>query len=219
MLLAVGDSLSMPPGQGSLLQPLLQAGDRAGGSVTCLGSASAKDGDPTAFLCPVPVFIPVSCHPTPPHIPMGHPEHPQSACGGLHLACSPTWSKLSSWGQRAAQGGTLCCCPQLSGADHLPPQWCPACSRSPPPLIPQTREPSRATEPGLVPQVNLGQTHSWLPLHQSTRLCPCKLPLLHTPLPLILVLPLGNFHFSSPLWMPTNSLSILIVCSKHPYSG
>lgn len=189
----------MAPGQGSLLQPLLQAGDRAGSSMTYPGSASAKDEDPTALLCPVPVFIPVSCHATPGlplNIPMGHPESPQSACGGLDLVCSPTRRKLSSWGQTAAQEGTLCCCPQLSGADHLPPQQCPACSRSSPPLVPHNREPSRAPETGLISQVNLGQTHSWLPLQQP--FCPCKLTLLHTPLPLILILPLGNFHFPAP---------------------
>lgn len=121
--------------------------------------------------------------------------------------------------QQPRRAPSAAAAPSVSGADRLPPQQCPACSHSLPPLVPQNREPSRAPESGLVPQLNLGQTHSWLPLHQPTLFCPCKLPLLHTALTLILILPLGNFHFSSHLWMPTNSLSILMVCSKHPYSG
>lgn len=196
VLLAAGDSLGMTSGQGFLLQHLLQAGDRAGSPVTCPGSASAKDEGPTASLCPVPAFIPVSCHPTPrlPPNPYG-PSEPSECLWSIapHLFSHKEQAQLL--GANSSPGGPLLLLPsalrsRLSASS--------ACSHSSPPLIPQNREPSRAPEPGLVPQVNLGQTHSCLPLHQPTPFCPCKLPLLHTPLPLILILPLGNFHFSSP---------------------
>lgn len=187
--------------------------------MTCPSSACTKDGDPTALLCPVPVFIPLNCHPTlvlPSTIPTSHPESPQSACGGLHLTCSPTRSKLSSWGQTAAQEGTLCC--SLSSQEQT---VCLPSSVQHAPILHTTHPPKQGVfqgtwalagptgEPGANPfLVATPPVHTVLSLQAP--------PPAHS---FILILPLGNFHFSSPLWMPTNSFSILIVCSKHPYSG